>query len=379
MESSNSSSGTCSSSSDNERSATQSNATGSTSNESEDIQDTITRTEVLKGLAALAGLIKKKGKKTLVGNRQKPFPSTTETCHICKKVVPRRCDLKKHMKRHTRPYGCTFPKCKKSFGSKNDWKRHENSQHFQLETWRCGLPGLGQPCCAELFYRREMFEEHLRKEHHMDEVEDMEHQVRVQKIGRNGQGQFWCGFCRKIVLLKKKRNEAWDERFNHIDEHFKLKKSIEEWLCLEAKKTKGEVLKEMNRNNFDEDEGEMDEGLCDNSPLDSHSSSMSQQSPQEEEVSTTNTSKEQTRSSANSRKRQSSTELPSTLTSRGTREIVLFCCQCTLGPWLAKTCSNCIDCDHKFCNGCSRKIVINDETEGQNENQHQDRDISFGS
>jgi hypothetical protein len=46
--------------------------------------------------------------------------------------------FRKHMKRHQKPYACTrVPGCDKRFGSKSDWKRHENDQHIQLQFWRC--------------------------------------------------------------------------------------------------------------------------------------------------------------------------------------------------------------------------------------------------
>ena len=74
-----------------QRSAPASNVMRDASNDTEGIQDTITRTEVLRGLAELAKLIKQKGKKhSAVGNRL----ANQEMCKICKKSVPRRCDLK---------------------------------------------------------------------------------------------------------------------------------------------------------------------------------------------------------------------------------------------------------------------------------------------
>ena len=84
--------------------------------------------------------------------------------------------IRKHMKRHERPYGCTFLACNKTFGSKNDWKRHENSQHFHLETWRCDKEKPEGGACAKVSYRRQTFQEHLKKEH------DIIDQAAVQNI-----------------------------------------------------------------------------------------------------------------------------------------------------------------------------------------------------
>lgn len=177
--------------------------------------------------------------------------------------------MKKHLKRHTKPYGCTYPKCHKRFGAKSDWKRHENSQHFQMESFRCQRtdPTQGSPC-GWLFQRVELFKQHLVNEHKVGNDSDMSGETKACLIGKNYQRQFWCGFCQKIVGLKERRNAAWDERFDHIDAHFnKEKRGIEQWLCVETRKTKGESLEEMDRTKFDDDEGDEDgEGEPDDSP-----------------------------------------------------------------------------------------------------------------
>lgn len=139
---------------------------------------------------------------------------------------------RKHKKRHTRPYGCTFAGCSKAFGSKNDWKRHENTRHYQIESWRCHekSPGSRINQCAKIFYRREQFQAHLKDGHAISDDEVIRDKCKKYRIGRNGQIGFWCGFCKKIVALKEKGLAAWDERFNHIDEHYsKQKQRIDEW------------------------------------------------------------------------------------------------------------------------------------------------------
>src|SRR6267154_4088982 len=119
------------------------------------------------------------------------------------------------MKRHERPYGCTFLTCNKTFGSKNDWKRHENSQHFHLENWLCDeeLPEGGP--CARAFYRRQVFQERLVNAHQKED-EHIKSALNNCRIGRNCQSRFWCGFCNKLVELKRRGVDAWHERFDHI-------------------------------------------------------------------------------------------------------------------------------------------------------------------
>ena len=121
------------------------------------------------------------------------------------------------MKRHERPYGCTFLTCNKIFGSKNDWKRHENSQHFHLETWRCDEERLEGGTCAKVCYRRQTFQEHLVKAHQMSSESDaIKAKLNSCRIGRNCQSRFWCGFCNHLVDLKKRGVDAWTERFDHM-------------------------------------------------------------------------------------------------------------------------------------------------------------------
>ncbi|KAF2874923.1 hypothetical protein BDV95DRAFT_486726 [Massariosphaeria phaeospora] len=206
-------------------------------------RDMLTKSEALKASQAISNLIKQSGKSSFTRPRRpvKGFSANSKACGECGTTLARSCDLKKHMKRHTKPYGCTYPQCHKRFGAKSDWKRHENSQHFQLESFRCQLIPTS----------------HLESQHEVKCLEQLSHEVRRRRIGKNGQGKFWCGFCQKIVPLEKKRNAAWDERFDHIDHHFnKEKRHIEDWLCVEAKKTKGEVLSGMDRLSFDEEDME---------------------------------------------------------------------------------------------------------------------------
>jgi len=150
------------------------------------------------------------------------------------------------MKRHERPYGCTFLTCNKTFGSKNDWKRHENSQHFQLETWRCDEERPEGGACAKVCYRKQTFQEHLGKEHQISDEDAVKNKLEACRIGRNCQARFWCGFCTKLIELKKKGLDAWTERFDHIDDHFMgrhglTKQGIQDWIPVDSDKPKGDA------------------------------------------------------------------------------------------------------------------------------------------
>lgn len=153
----------------------------------------------------------------------------------CGKTFLRPCELKKHQKRHEKPYGCTFPKCFKRFGSKNDWKRHENSQHYQLEMWRCSEQSKTDPKerCGRTCHRREQFKFHLSKDHGIGDSAVVDLKLDSCRIGRNCESRFWCGFCKEIVEIQEGGLKAWTERFNHIDDHFSgrnsAKMNISEW------------------------------------------------------------------------------------------------------------------------------------------------------
>lgn len=81
-----------------------------------------------------------------------------------------------------------------------------------------------------------------------------------QRIGRNCQTRFWCGFCKVIVELQKKGLEGADERFNHIDKHFKQGCHIADWWEVEGSEAKGQ-LKETDRKEGEEQEEDIDDVL----------------------------------------------------------------------------------------------------------------------
>jgi hypothetical protein len=123
------------------------------------------------------------------------------------------------VKPYEKPYGCTFLTCSKAFKRKRDWKRHDNSRYLHLETWRCDEERLEGAACAKVCYRRQSFQEHLVREHCISDSDSIKIKLDKCRIGRNCQSRFWCGFCCKLVDVKKRGIDAWTERFDHIDDH----------------------------------------------------------------------------------------------------------------------------------------------------------------
>ncbi|PLB37195.1 putative C2H2 finger domain protein [Aspergillus candidus] len=197
-------------------------------------------------------------------------------CEFCTKRTRLRCEMKKHKKRHERPYGCTFPNCPKTFGSKADWKRHENSQHYHLESWRCPLPD-GTVPCARVFHRQEIYAQHLKKHHACTDETAVQTAIARDKVGREGghaqsMSQFWCGFCGDVVPLRSEEGlGAWNERFNHIDrEHFRRGERIEEWRSYGGEGGRNGAHDEGNHEDDDDDgDEEDDEAEDDDSDSDS--------------------------------------------------------------------------------------------------------------
>lgn len=150
------------------------------------------------------------------------------------------------MKRHTRPYGCTFPSCYKKFGSRNDWKRHESSQHFLHEMYKCeALRHDGTPCTRRPFRDIEALKRHLRGEDHRLQCSDAEllEECRKYLLGREGHERFWCGFCQRLVSQEKALQNAWDARFKHIGDHFdKEGRDGGDWVCIEENKAKKYIV-----------------------------------------------------------------------------------------------------------------------------------------
>lgn len=151
-----------------------------------------------------------------VGARKKPV-----VCSSCGKAFQRLCELKKHKKRHEKPYGCTHYQCSRKFGSKNDWKRHENSQHPEPEAWSCGEKG-----CVLFCHGPDSLKSHLRDAHRLVDEDVIDERVANSRLGRRCDSRFWCGFCVRVIEIAEGDIDMWTKRYDHIDDHLFGKRGL---------------------------------------------------------------------------------------------------------------------------------------------------------
>ncbi|SPN97341.1 uncharacterized protein DNG_00855 [Cephalotrichum gorgonifer] len=175
------------------------------------------------------------------GGADRDDSGTTKQKHSCtwkdcNRGFNRKSELNKHVRRHNKPYGCTFPRCKSTFGSKSDWRRHETSQHFQLEMWKCDEQLASGSICTQACQRRDVFENHLKSEHGVEDREDIEARQERCRVDRNSSTRFWCGFCKDVVEVSPESSRGvCSERYDHIGNHFTgrnnyPKRNIADWV-----------------------------------------------------------------------------------------------------------------------------------------------------
>jgi len=92
----------------------------------------------------------------------------TQHFHTCPRSSPR----KEQVNKVKTAYPCPFLPygCPASFSSKNEWKRHLNTQHLSLSTYRCDLcvpkpSSSSSPQQTNDFNRKDLFIQHLRRMH----------------------------------------------------------------------------------------------------------------------------------------------------------------------------------------------------------------------
>lgn len=136
------------------------------------------------------------------------------------------------MKRHTRPYACTFPSCPSRHGSRSDWKRHEETQHVIQESWLCTARSPdGSKCFTNLASERAL-RQHLDITHRVPTLQITSKVCEDMHLGEEGAGRFWCGFCQDIVR-QEPGHDPKDMRMQHVGDHYDKDECIAEYVVLQ--------------------------------------------------------------------------------------------------------------------------------------------------
>lgn len=149
----------------------------------------------------------------------------------------------------SRTYQCTF--CAETFSTKHNWQRHEKSLHISLEGWKCSpdgpiaydanhiaicvycgtvSPNLAHIAAHDyeecekrkleerIFYRKDHLQQHLTLVHNATFQKATMEQWKEPSLCIRSR----CGFCSLEM-------STWDERVDHIAEHFKTGKTMADW------------------------------------------------------------------------------------------------------------------------------------------------------
>lgn len=141
-------------------------------------------------------------------------------------------------------YGCTS-----TFGSKNEWKRHVNTQHMRLAYWRCD-----QCDCSNKrpndFNRKDLFIQHVRRMHPIEcapaPKKPSKQSAKNSKGGteeqtlntiaerclmhdRSPPARSGCHFCDATFEITSTGEQGqWDKRLEHVAQHMEAAKKTDD-------------------------------------------------------------------------------------------------------------------------------------------------------
>ena len=140
-----------------------------------------------------------------------------------------------------RAFPCPFAiyNCPSTFGAKNEWKRHVNTQHMQTGYWRCNQCDKNND-----FNRKDLFIQHVRRMHQLQDEKATKTKSVTPRPGKHDSDEQELNKiakrcfnairtppeeCACIVCDAKFIGEsAWDERLEHIGKHWEAKKKENE-------------------------------------------------------------------------------------------------------------------------------------------------------
>lgn len=143
------------------------------------------------------------------------------TCETCIKHKHSPSNLKKHLRRLTKPYWCPDENCSDFFGSKNDVMRHYNSKHENLEKFVCKFVErrMNGRVCGQDFNHVVSLENHLAHSHAILAANAKIMAKNMKKIDENFPGKFWCGCCACWYGLAGTAVGRRVAMFTHLEDH----------------------------------------------------------------------------------------------------------------------------------------------------------------
>ena len=145
-----------------------------------------------------------------------------------------------------RAFPCPFAiyNCTSTFGAKNEWKRHVNTQHMQTGYWRCDQCDQSERKPND-FNRKDLFIQHVRRMHALEIEKPTKTKSASSRPTKNDpeERQLNAIASRCFMPIREPPDEcacivcdavftgstAWDERLEHIGKHWEaMKKDNEE-------------------------------------------------------------------------------------------------------------------------------------------------------
>lgn len=140
-----------------------------------------------------------------------------------------------------RAFPCPFAiyNCASTFGAKNEWKRHVNTQHMQIGYWRCDQCDQSDRKPND-FNRKDLFIQHVRRMHPLDVNKPPTTKSNSSRPAKNDpeEREMNCIATRCFVSMREPPKEcacivceatftgdsAWDDRLEHIGKHWEATK-----------------------------------------------------------------------------------------------------------------------------------------------------------
>lgn len=164
------------------------------------------------------------------------------SCNFCSETYKNRVILEEHVRvGHGRAFTCVFhyAGCDATFTSKNEWKRHINSQHLQITVYLCvhencanfsripGNPPPGTESRGKLFNRKDLYDQHVKRMHTPAalRLKPTPQWAEKTKIMRQQARRERCTLPMQMACPAPRctyqftGDGAWDERTEHIAHH----------------------------------------------------------------------------------------------------------------------------------------------------------------